>query len=434
MAFLGLKHPVCPGCSSFLMEPYIGCLSCEAKTYICVSCFAKGWEGGSHQNNHQYEIITNDFPVLETQWTAKEEMKLLEALSDHGYGNWHDVSNHLQGRSKQECESHYNRVYLNNTKPMLPVFTSATIKKQKAIPCKACDDPPRPIGDSQRSADMAGYMPARSDYAKEYDNGAEWDVKDIYFQGEEDSLLTDLKYAAVDIYYNRLKERHARKKIIRDFGLLSIHKHHIQERNHDQAVRNIIEKMRKFSRLQTPFAHDKLVEGLVYELDLRKEVKRLQEFRKQGNRSFVAARMYDKLKFRREPSRIRRKTLLSEILSISNSSSACQQWLQRQALVDAGHKKLPLVVPLSSSRSSTPLDLTGYSGYERLNEKEKMQLCATVRILPEAFFEYKRIFQNECTKLGHLKLKQARNLIRIDVNKIRKVFDFLVKEGHINTS
>lgn len=31
---------------------------------------------------------TNDFPVLDSLWTAREEMKLLEALSDHGYGNW----------------------------------------------------------------------------------------------------------------------------------------------------------------------------------------------------------------------------------------------------------------------------------------------------------------------------------------------------------
>ncbi|PIK52585.1 putative transcriptional adapter 2-alpha isoform X2 [Apostichopus japonicus] len=418
MAFLGVTHPVCPGCSSFLIEPYVGCLSCQAKTHICVSCFAKGWEGGSHENNHNYEIVTNDFPVLDSLWTAREEMKLLEALSDHGYGNWHDVSNHLPNRTKQECEAHYSKVYLNNTRTVLPTFTSAPVKKLKPIPCRACEDPPRPIGDSQRSADMAGYMPARSDYTKEYDNGAEWDIKDIYFQGEEEQLLTELKYAAVDIYYNRLRERHNRKRTIRDYGLLSIHKHHIQERNHDLAVRNIIDKLRKFSRLQTPLAHDKLVEGLVYELDLRKEIKRLQEYRSQGNMSFSAARMYDKLKLRREPSRLKKRTLLSRF-----SPSPAVPPPVNSGCIDK----------LWCSRSSTPLDLTSYAGYDRLNDKEKT-LCANVRILPEAFFEYKRIFQSECAKLGHLKLKQARNLIRIDVNKIRKVFDFLVKEGHINTS
>ena len=61
-------------------------------------------------------------------------------------------------------------------------------------------------------------------------------------------------------------------------------------------------------------------------------------------------------------------------------------------------------------------------------------MCASVRIIPEAYFEYKTAFQNECDKHGYLKLKHARNLIRIDVNKIRKMFDFMVKEGIINTN
>ena len=61
-------------------------------------------------------------------------------------------------------------------------------------------------------------------------------------------------------------------------------------------------------------------------------------------------------------------------------------------------------------------------------------MCASVRVIPEAYFEYKKVFQNECEKTGYLKLKHARTLIRIDVNKIRKMFDFMVKEGYINTN
>lgn len=43
-----------------------------------------------------------------------------------------------------------------------------------------------------------------------------------------------------------------------------------------------------------------------------------------------------------------------------------------------------LFIPIAGSRSSTPLDLTGYVGYERLNEKEKtvslnvLPLCLTL--------------------------------------------------------
>ena len=38
----------------------------------------------------------------------------------------------------------------------------------------------------------------------------------------------------------------------------------------------------------------------------------------------------------------------------------------------------------------------------------------------------------ECRKLGHLRLAQARCMIKIDVNKTRKIYDFLVEEGLIN--
>lgn len=30
----------------------------------------------------------NNFPVFERNWTALEEMQLLKAVSDCGYGNW----------------------------------------------------------------------------------------------------------------------------------------------------------------------------------------------------------------------------------------------------------------------------------------------------------------------------------------------------------
>jgi len=40
---------------------------------------------------------------------------------------------------------------------------------------------------------------------------------------------------------------------------------------------------------------------------------------------------------------------------------------------------------------------------------------------------------NECNKLGHLRLAQARTLIKIDVNKTRKIYDFLASQHIITT-
>ena len=60
------------------------------------------------------------------------------------------------------------------------------------------------------------------------------------------------------------------------------------------------------------------------------------------------------------------------------------------------------------------------------------QLCGQIRLVPEAYVEFKRTLMTECLKQGSLKLAQARSLIKIDVNKTRKIYDFLYHEGMIN--
>lgn len=52
-------------------------------------------------------------------------------------------------------------------------------------------------------------------------------------------------------------------------------------------------------------------------------------------------------------------------------------------------------------------------------------------MVPGAYLEYKQALLNECRRQGGLRLAQARALIKIDVNKTRKIYDFLIKEGYI---
>ena len=63
-----------------------------------------------------------------------------------------------------------------------------------------------------------------------------------------------------------------------------------------------------------------------------------------------------------------------------------------------------------------------------------MQLCSQVRLVPESYLEFKNVLVNECNKLGHLRLAHARALIKIDVNKTRKIYDFLASERIIATN
>ncbi|XP_037057432.1 transcriptional adapter 2-alpha isoform X2 [Peromyscus leucopus] len=372
--------PPCRGCSSYLMEPYIKCAECGPPPFfLCLQCFTRGFEYKKHQSDHTYEIMTSDFPVLDPSWTAQEEMALLEAVMDCGFGNWQDVANQMCTKTKEECEKHYMKHFINN-----PLFASTLLNLKQA--------------EAARTADTA--IPFHS-----------------------------LKMAVVDIYHSRLKERQRRKKIIRDHGLVNLRKFRLMERRYPKEVQDLYETMRRFARIVGPVEHDKFIESHALEFELRREIKRLQEYRTAGITNFCSARTYDHLKKTREEERLKR-TMLSEVLQYIQDSSACQQWLRRQADIDSGLSPSVLMASNSGRRSAPPLNLTGLPGTEKLNEKEK-ELCQVVRLVPGAYLEYKSALLNECNKQGGLRLAQARALIKIDVNKTRKIYDFLIREGYI---
>lgn len=60
------------------------------------------------------------------------------------------------------------------------------------------------------------------------------------------------------------------------------------------------------------------------------------------------------------------------------------------------------------------------------------QLCSVARLMPNAYLDFKTILINDCRREGFLRLARARNLIKIDVNKTRKIYDFLLKHGVIS--
>uniref|UniRef100_A0A8C2WUQ7 Transcriptional adapter n=1 Tax=Cyclopterus lumpus TaxID=8103 RepID=A0A8C2WUQ7_CYCLU len=418
--------PPCRGCSSLLTEPYIKCAECGPSPFLlCLQCFTKGFEYKKHESDHKYEIMTSDFPVLESGWTAQEEMALLEAVMDCGFGNWQDVAYQMRTKTKEECESHYMKNFIHN-----PLFSSTLLSLRKtkdsrfaegAIPFKPTDDPPRPTFDSVLSRDMAGYMPARADFMEEFDNYAEWDLKDIDFVEDDSDILRALKLSVGGFLSYFL------------FGCIFFpltsflpFSFSVLERCYPKEVQELYDVMRRFARVVGPIEHDKFIESHALEFELRREIRRLQEYRKAGIKSFCSAKVYERAKRMREEER-RKRTMLCDVLQYIQDGRACQQWLSKQAaIVENGEE----ICVATGRRSAPPLNLTGLPGTEKLNEREK-ELCQVVRLVPGAYLEYKQALLNECRRQGGLRLAQARALIKIDVNKTRKIYDFLIKEGYI---
>jgi transcriptional adapter 2-alpha len=62
---------------------------------------------------------------------------------------------------------------------------------------------------------------------------------------------------------------------------------------------------------------------------------------------------------------------------------------------------------------------------------EEQDLCSTLRILPKPYLVIKETILNEYTRRGSLRRRQARELIKIDVNKTSRIYDFFLSMGWI---
>lgn len=427
----------CSKCVNIVTEPYIVCCACvEVKVILCLHCFAKGVAFGSHESDHSYTVIRKDFSVFESHWSAAEEIDMLSTLADCGYGNWADVSQRLKTKTKLDCERHYNKHYINEPQSPLEKFEDNMLDTHpQPLVYKLSDDPPRYPEHSASSVEMGGYMAARGDFNTEFNNYQELDVIHMAFEEEEDDkkdrLEEILKVTTLEGFWEGLKERGRRKKIIREHGLISLQKLGSVNRRYDTRVREIIDKLRCFVSIMSPFEHDKFVESLSLEQEIRTQIKNLQEFRENGVTGLRKAKIFKILKKRRQETKSKIH-LLDDILVNVSDEKACQLWLQRQALLGNLTKDTSTsMLPNIPRKSAPPLDIIGMPGYDKLDHEER-EVCAAIRLVPEAYIEFRSALVNECRRNGCLKLGQARSLIKIDVNKTRRLYDYLISQGSIN--
>ncbi|XP_023227126.1 transcriptional adapter 2-alpha-like [Centruroides sculpturatus] len=425
------ENRLCPICGVFLSEPYIQCADCK-NCFLCLTCFSKGKEFGNHQNNHSYEIKRNNFPLLVSGWTAAEEVCLLDALFECGLGNWAEVSRQVKTKSKEECRIHYFQHYVYKPKPPLPVFPENNCDNTiHATPIiyKTCNEPPRPAVDSPTCLNMAGYMAARGDFNTEYDNFAELDIKPIEFNEEKDPVLIELNLAVLNIYRSRMWERARRKHIIRKYGLISQRKIlDFFHRYESTFERNVLDRLIHLTRLLPTEEFNKFLEGLHAQREMEQKIILLKECREAGMLFQHSIPTYLKLKESR--GRQVKRSALSDILVHIKDETSRQQWLQKQAFREGSQGLSDVPISTAGRRSAPPLNIIGMPGFESLSSKER-ELCSVLRLAPNSYMQFKNVLINEYRKQGRLRLAQARVLIKIDVNKTRKIYDFLLKEGLI---
>lgn len=72
------------------------------------------------------------------------------------------------------------------------------------------------------------------------------------------------------------------------------------------------------------------------------------------------------------------------------------------------------------------LNLEGAEGLELLTDSEQ-QLCSMLRIMPHAYLAIKDKMVTECQRSNGLRKRQARELIKIDVNKTSRLWDYFAE-------
>uniref|UniRef100_A0A1A9WGT7 Transcriptional adapter n=1 Tax=Glossina brevipalpis TaxID=37001 RepID=A0A1A9WGT7_9MUSC len=433
---------LCCGCQNIAREPYIKCHECES--ILCLECFAKGCETEKHRNNHSYVIVKDDIQVFSDagNWTAKDERCLLESIRTQGYGNWDAVAKLLKYRfTAAECRQHYHDYYFGGIfERLLGLQHNANCYVPQRIPYMVklrSVDPPRhdDIASMQYKL-MAGYRCARGDFETPYDISAESllttilqaDDNLIDIMEDEDNtqdrlLIEELKCGLVRAYNHRLKERQRRYKIMRDHGLIMANRSlsWVTKYADTLLTETNCKRFLAFMQLCTPYKFDLLLEGLKHFTELQKMLFRYYELRENGVRTMTGATVYFKMKRKR----------LREHKEQQNVKRLRYQCDWRKLLPVIHNKQLAdkLMIPTLTTvprKKAGPIDIIGLPGFVKLDEAER-QLCSVVRLIPQAYLDYKNLLINENSKLGHIKLADARRLIKIDVNKTRQIFDFLIE-------
>jgi transcriptional adapter 2-alpha len=128
-----LRKYHCDNCSvDITSTTRIRCAAPQCQEYdLCVQCtnpsqgrlLTAGFaQNTTEHTRHPYSVIEQcALPIIHPDWSADEELLLIEASESAGLGNWADVAEQVTSRSKEELEKHYLDCYLNSPGYPLPV-------------------------------------------------------------------------------------------------------------------------------------------------------------------------------------------------------------------------------------------------------------------------------------------------------------------------
>ncbi|GAA6042350.1 hypothetical protein JCM8097_003865 [Rhodosporidiobolus ruineniae] len=419
---------------------------------LCVDCFLHGKSLGPHRSTHAYRIISShSFPIFDRDWGADEELALIEGAEMYGLGNWADIAEHVGGRTKEECQEHYRRTYLESEEFPLPHISPVSPSDVDTFPSRKASrlhelqsrplplPPPKPMASAPTCHELSGYMPGRLEFEHEWENEAEVLIKDMEFgrvyhfggdsqpagpppppaegegegegeggeekplpegekEGDEPEQELELKLTVLDMFNERYDKRMAAKELIFDRGLINYKTMSASERKRNKDERDLITRAKPFSRIQTAVDHEEFVDGLLYELSLRKRIADLQSYRRAGITTLSEAERYETARQQRQSSKAAYRDTLA--LSFGSSAPPSRRPTPQSQITQSLRNRPP-----------PPLTLATAASLQLLSQPER-QLCATLRILPRPYLFLKEVLLREWVRLkGRMTSRDARRAV-----------------------
>ncbi|XP_055903119.1 transcriptional adapter 2B isoform X2 [Eupeodes corollae] len=295
MADLFTKYN-CTNCQDDITGIWVHCAECPAFD-LCLQCFAAGAEIGNHQQSHAYQFMDTGTAILSIfrgkgSWSAREELRLLDAIEKYGFGNWEGISKHIETKSAEDSKEEYVNKYLNGTigrhtwipaQSQRPQLVDHTTEDTGPLGSTAMQKLPQLDITPEESAQL-GYMVNRDGFEREYDPTAEQLISSLTLNIDDTEPDYLLKLAHVDMYTRRLRERVRRKRIVRDYQLVANYFRHKNQTlprvSKDQ--REFRDRFRVFAQFYSSNEYERLLASMEREKELRIRLSELSRYRWNG--------------------------------------------------------------------------------------------------------------------------------------------------------
>lgn len=456
----------------------IRCAECKDFD-LCLTCFCSGRTTSTnttakqqqHKNSHAYiPVGRHRFPVFTLDWTAEEEILLVEGVSKYGFGNWLEVAElvshaSLEPKTPEQCEKHYMGVYLNSAASPLPDLsalvhgpngTALTPEEAKArrvaeAQTKTEAEPaggtssPTPLArkSPKPSHSIVGYWPLRGDFDVEFDNDAELILADMEFKEGEAVQERQLKLQIIEIYNSKLDERIYRKNTIISRGLLDVKSLHLRDKKRTKEERDLHNLFKPLARFQSDEQQERLVQLLIEERRVRNRLALLHEWRSLGLRTARDVEVYEEEKAWREQLRMRSPDLCLSVAApgsihaaaataaTSTAPSSTKAQLAAASKGRAGQRGGVAAAPPSGAGSAVPAGgapLTPIKNFPgaKLLKSEELAFCEEAQLPPIFFLLAKRMLIHEISAHRKLDGKGFNKPVQLTVNRVGQLYDFYV--------